>query len=279
MSRSWNDTLVLTLMPDRVGVVRLRHFPTFRWLDREMRSSPAHATADVWEDLLDVCAAVLSEPRWRAARLRVVVSNALVRYAWLQWTEGLRGTAEEEALVRHRMVEIHGASAMTACEVRWDQEGMQRMACALPRHALSRLRDLSQEHRVRLISVQPLLIGAFNSYRNILRVDAGTWFATAEPGLLCFGRVDAQGWHSLRCARTTGAAVDLATLIARERIVTSQELPADVEERAYVWSSRPWQADSQDIGPRVIPLPPRVVRGFDPDTDADHAAALLGALS
>lgn len=279
MSRSWSDTLVLTLMPDRVDVVRLRHFPSRRWLDREMRPCPARATADDWEGLLQVCAEVLSEPRWRTGRLRVVVSNALTRYAWLQWMDGLQGKAEEEALVRHRMDEIHGASAIASCEVRWDQEGAQRVACALPQHALSRLRELGQQHGTRLVSVQPLLVAAFNRYRNALRADAGSWFAVAEPGLLCIGRVDAQGWRSLRCARTPDAAADLPALVMRERILAGQELPAGIQDKVYVWSSRPWPAAGAGSGVRVIPLMPGPVRGFDSVGDADHAAALLGGAS
>lgn len=276
MSHSWSDTLLLSLMPDHVVLVRVRHVWPRKVVDKEIRRCTTRCTADDWSGVLELCANALSESRWRVGRVRVVVSNQLIRYAWVTWTAGLESAAEEEALVRHRLDDIYGAAAVGAAELRWDQSGANRIASALARDGLEGLRTLCSKHSVRLLSVQPLLMAAFNAFRNTVQPSAAAWFAVAEVGLLCIGGIDEEGWRSLRCVRTENAAAELTTIVARERLLAAAESQPSGPEKIFVWSATAWPSARDGVGLHVLPPLRRVWPGFDPKLDVDCAAALLG---
>lgn len=274
MSRLWSDTVVLTLMPDRLVLLRTRRRLMRKVMDKDVRLCSGHCTPDDWSELIELCRSALSESRWRVGRVRVLVSNHLVRYACVPWVRGLENVAEEEALVRRRLDDIYGATVISAAQLRWDQSGPQRLAVALPNEPLERLRELCQVQGHRLVSVQPLLMAVFNRFRNVVKPFSGAWFAVAEDGLLCLGAVGKRGWRSLRCVRTDNAELEMAAILTRERLISGAADEPD--ERVYVLSATTWPADSHDRL-CVLPLVCSAMPGFDPVRDSQFTLAVLGS--
>jgi hypothetical protein len=62
--------------------------------------------------------------------------------------------------------------------------GAPRLASAMPAALLESLRAMTVRHDQKLISVQPQLIAAYNTWRHVLPPAAGAWFVTVEPGCL-----------------------------------------------------------------------------------------------
>jgi hypothetical protein len=54
----------------------------------------------------------------------------------------------------------------------------------MPAALLESLRELTVRHRQKLVSVQPQLIAAYNTWRHLLPAATAAWFVTVEPGCL-----------------------------------------------------------------------------------------------
>lgn len=150
---------------------------------------------------------------WRGrVDLTVVLSNHFARYTVLQPQEG--ATPEEElALARFQFARIHGERAKT-WEVRLSRAGGgARLACAIDAALLQDLKACMPKHgRVRLVSVQPYLMAAYNRARSRIPRE-GAWLLLTEKGRACLARLAAKGWASV----SYGAEGDGEQLIERER--------------------------------------------------------------
>ena len=160
----------------------------------------------------------------RASALRgrvdvtVVLSNHFARYTVVQPQEG--ATPEEElALARFQFAKIHGERAR-GWEVRLSRPGGgARLACAIDAALLEGLKaGMPKRGRVRLVSVQPWLMAAFNRWRSRIPRD-GAWLVLAEPGRSCLARLAAKGWAWVQNSRDT----DWEDAIERERSRASGE--------------------------------------------------------
>jgi hypothetical protein len=168
----------------------------------------------------------LDELRRKVAALRgrvdvtVVLSNHFVRYAVLPAQGGSATPEEELALARFQFAKIHGDRAKG-----WEVRACAELACAIDAALLSELRGIFSRHKsVKLVSVQPYLMAAFNrSRRSIPR--EGAWLLLAERGRTCLARVATKGWASVY----NGMETDADELLERERSRASGErLPAAV---------------------------------------------------
>jgi hypothetical protein len=79
--------------------------------------------------------------------------------------------------------------------------GASRLACAMPTALLESLREAAARHSLKLASVQPQLIAAYNTWRHRLPTDAAAWFVTVEAGSLAALRLCGEGIDRVHAVR------------------------------------------------------------------------------
>ncbi|MDF3935217.1 hypothetical protein [Pseudomonas citronellolis] len=172
MSLSWRERYVAVLGASGVGLYR-RRADDLEWLGDV-------ACIGGWSSALEALGGLLGEQRARAD-LWVVLSSQYCRFCRVPWCAAITTPAE--------LLEYAGAcleSIFGSGEVAWqlsvsaEGEGLPRLAAAIPQELLQRLRELAAERGLRLLSVQPYLMAAYNHFRAHLPGDDFI-FLVAEP--------------------------------------------------------------------------------------------------
>jgi hypothetical protein len=172
-----------------------------------------------------------NDPEWRAAvdalpealasfrnhDVSVVLADQFVRYVLLAWNAALKNEEQWLALARHRLGAVHGAAAAD-----WDVELTEtapsgpRLACAVDRQLLGELAAKLVAANVRLVSVQPFLVAAFNRIRRAIG-NGSCWLVIEEPRRLTLAFIQLGVWVAVRSRRTgPGWRAALPELIERE---------------------------------------------------------------
>jgi predicted secreted protein len=170
-------------------------------------------------------------PDWRSAvqalpaalgakpprRLRVILSHHFVRYALLPWNAALRSEEAWRAYAGHRLAAIYGAPAGAwALRVAATAPRGARIACATEQALIDALQAALRARGVRLDSVQPHLMSAYNRERRRLR-GASRWLVVEEAGRLALALIERGAWRALRSRRVDAQWREaLPALLARE---------------------------------------------------------------
>ena len=132
----------------------------------------------------------------------VVLADQFVRYALLPHNEALKTDEQWNALARHRFSVLHGPRADE-----WDVSLAAtaprgaRLACAVDKALLFSLSEIFQKGGVRLGSVQPFLVTAFNRMRR--RIGNGScWIVVEELGRLTLALIQRGAWVATRARRS-----------------------------------------------------------------------------
>lgn len=127
------------------------------------------------------------------AKLDVVLSNHLLRFAVLPWSAALSTEREWMAFAQHTILSTYGAEAsgwrIRVCD---GGRGKARVACAADAELLDAIASIE-----RVASIQPHLMAAFNARRKEFGREPG-WFVQHEPGRLTLGLVADGEWKVLR---------------------------------------------------------------------------------
>lgn len=199
MSPLWRDEVGVYLAPQRICLVRLQRGVRPRVIDQGEVALAGQK--DGYLDAIDALCALLQEPRWHGARLRVVLADHWVRYVVVPWSDRLSSAAERLAHARQLLTSIYG-EAVADWELRLSDAAprMNRVACALPGELLAALRAACAASGMQLLSLQPQLLTAYEAWRHLLP-RGNAWFVSIEPGSLAAARLTPLGWdrvHSIR---------------------------------------------------------------------------------
>ena len=221
MSLSLRDSVRVALMSDAVSGVRLKSGFGSRVAERHVETCEPARGEPPWSAAVGVLPEVISRLGQRAANAAVVLSNRFVRYTVVPWESALATPEEELAFARHAFAEIHGDAAR-AWDVRVSpgRVGQPRVACAVDAELLQALRTLFAASRLRLRSVQPHLMTAYNLCRTRLQRSA-VLFLTCEK----------RAYTSMVLAGGKCRSIRSGALQAR----IADELPVLVD-REVVWS-------------------------------------------
>jgi len=157
-------------------------------------------SADDWRAAVDALPEILKAHKSRDAS--VVLADQFVRYALLPWNEAVKSPAQWLALARHRFGALHGAAA-----AEWDVKVTDtaprgpRLACAVDRSLIEGLAGTFASAGVRLVSVQPFLVAAFNRIRQMVG-NASCWIVVEEPGRLTLALIQRGAWVAIRSRRS-----------------------------------------------------------------------------
>ena len=240
MSRWQTDRLLVELAPDQVNLIRserrltLRGLSTTTW-NEWLAAAVAGPEAAPWQGAVQALATVLPSHAGHAARARVVLSNRLVRYALVPWSDALGGAEEEIAFARHNFERVYGeAAAQWALRVSDARDGTPKLASAVDAALPDALRETFAAAGVRLDSIQPVLMAVCNDYRSRLR-GRHAWLALLEPGHLVLALLDRGNWARVRSLRIgPGWRVELARILEREAYLGGPEAAA---RDVFLWAS------------------------------------------
>lgn len=209
MSLLLPQRLTLGLSPTELSLVRERGWLRPTVVERRCIACDPGFGAQPWDGAIAALAACDA-----SLPATVVLSNHLVRYAVVPWSDALEGDAEEEAFVRHHFARIHGERAADWA-LRWTEHGPSRLASAIDRALLEALKVALP----RLRSVQPYLMAAINRSRGAIP-RSGAWLALVEAERTCVALHAGGRWRSVQNAK--GAWLDL---LDRERHRVDGEVP------------------------------------------------------
>lgn len=189
MSLLSRDELRVALCRDQLQLVRVASKLTRKgWahqvLDKKLVSFEPDAEMP-WSAAVSRLETVLTGSAIKPQSASIVVSNHFMRYAVVDVDKSLQKEAEQVAFVRHRFNQLYGACADN-WEVKLDQEypGAPFLASAIEGQLLVALRDMFKRVNVKLQSVQPVLMKAYNRCRPELK-NRNAWFVLFEQGMLC----------------------------------------------------------------------------------------------
>jgi hypothetical protein len=280
VSPLWRDQIRIVLSPRQVALVRYARGWTPRVAETCLVSCiPGRADDAPWRSALAALDAVLPQFGSHTADVVVVVSNHFVRYALVTHADQARSTAEEQALARHSFERTYGAAA-----TRWafclnnnpGGDGSQ-IAGAVDQDLLTSLRSLLRPTRLRLRSIQPGLMTAFNQWRRDMGDSA--WFALVEHGRLCLARFQHDRWQSLRSVRTGDDWFrDLSVQLDRGNLLSDLGATgSDSRIPVFVFAPGCAEPTPQQAEERAIRLLHRAPRpGEAEPADAAYAMALIG---
>lgn len=235
MSPLWRDEVGVFVAPRRILLVRMK-----RGL-RPQRLAERSILIDArepgrWEPALDTLDNCLRDAQWHGANARLIIADHWARYATVPWTDQISGEAERLAHARMCMANTFGdLVAQWHVTVSESAPGKLQVACGMPNDLLSRLRLACEGARLRIRSVQPYLVAAFNSWRHAMP-GTGAWFVTLDEGSLAAVHFTNAAWDCVRSVRIGGDwEVELKRLQTFGRLARTSDIPSPVYVDAPRW--------------------------------------------
>ncbi|SDT53937.1 hypothetical protein [Pseudomonas prosekii] len=200
-----------------------------------------------WTVALETLDRLLAEHARVGAEVSVVVSGHFSRFCLVPWSDQISSPEELRGFAQLCFEDLYGVPNQPwNLVLSAEPAGQDRVAAALPQDLLERLRTLASGRGLRLRSVQPYLMAAFNHFDKSL--DAGDFlFIVAEPvrSVLLLAREGR--WASVRSVGSSDSDVALMALIGREH-----QLQASTSERPLsVYLHAPARLDTPPEVPGV----------------------------
>jgi hypothetical protein len=271
---SLRDQLTAIVSPEQVVLVQTCRQWTRRGLVErvlEKKTIPCIADGEYsWSVAIQTLEAELA--RLSPASARVILSNQFVHYAMVGWNEALSNDREAAALARHSFVQLYGPSA-DVWELRTNQDtpGAELMASGIDPRLLETLRSAFARNKVKLVSVQPALMAAYNNSKKALR-GQDAWFVQYEEGCLCLALLQQGHCRSVRTLRVSEDwSRELPVILARESYLTELDVTT---EQIYLWAP---ESGSLTVsgGWQLNRLQPVIRHGFMPDYEGRYAMAMM----
>ena len=229
MSLSWrNKQLRIGLGPDRIYV-------------SDARAIELAANDGSWNAPLETLAASLGGMKGEAA---VVLADQFVRYALLPYNETLKTREQWLALATHRFNTLHGPRAAEwQISVSETAPHGPRLACAVDRELVTQLMEVFAKANMRLVSVQPFLVAAFNRIRKTVG-NGSCWIVVEEPARLTLALIQRGMWIAIRSRRAdSGWRSALPEILERESAFLGLAQPIT---RVIVCAQRDFEIEMHD---------------------------------
>jgi hypothetical protein len=254
------DRVVIGLAPESLALVlveagRRRHVTG----SRVVRYAPAFGV-ESWQTAVDALREVAAELKDVKADVTVVLSNHFVRYALVPPGEGLDAGDEELAYARYCFGKIHGARSKS-WEVRMTRGvgSAERLASAIDGTLLDAIQACFPGGKLKLASVQPYLMSAFNQWRTAMQGESA-WFLLIEPQRFCLALLQNGRWTAVRNSKADlDAPEQWAELLEREQHFVDGDAPTG---SAYVHAPHAGTAapglERWSFKSLTLPLPPGI---------------------
>lgn len=262
MSPLLPERLALALYPDRLNWLLLSG-----WRPR-LQARGALSFGHDSQAMIEAIELTLKELA-KGTRVSIVLSNRLMRYACVANPDAARNAHERRLLARHHFVRTHGAIA-EQWEITLSHAalGKSALASAVDSALMVAVRAAIKRRHLRLVSLQPYLMAAFNAQMRGICKPTGM-FAVAEPGRLCTIVWRDGGWETVQQAHLQHEATEEQGLQTRLRSMTG------LQDAVPFHLCAPEFATFKVDGVTACPLP--FLPGMSPVRDRNWAGAMLGA--
>jgi len=279
VSRWLADELHISLSPGQVGVVQVRRNPGLKGVNRQVVSRQSLACdsdpqAPVWDGAMLAMDTLLPRYVNDHPNVIVVLSNHFVRYVLVPWSDLISNEEQQLAYARHCFQMTYGVMAATwKLRLSRSTVGASQLASAVDEQLLVACNEMINRHGLRLTSVQPYLMSAFNRFKpKVQRTDA--WFALVETGCICLARLQHGRWIRLKTARLGSGWEEFSRFVVREAFMEGSDLQAE-ERVLYMYA--PHLGRLQTIsGWKIFELPPPLPSNLPGEEDNSLVMALSG---
>lgn len=248
MSPLWADQLTILMCPNRLLVAHRPRGLRAGSMTTTVEPVPASSEGTAsWEPSAAKLEALFAAtPQWHGASLRIILSNHFVRYALIPWNDQLSSEQEHLLFARRHFAQTHGSAAKNwAIRISLDTPGESHVASALDQALVDRLTHISDMNHLKLASVEPLLMTAYNRCRQDLREET-QWFVTVETGMLCGVLLGRDRWIALRRWRIQDDWVsELPLWLSREQMIGEDSASASA---VYLLAPPQAGTDSMSLG-------------------------------
>lgn len=206
------DRFIAVLGAQAVGLCR-RQGRQQHWLDSAAIDAGRERFIEASLERLD---ALLDSHAGKGAHLSVVLAAQHCRFCLVPWSEGIARPQEFEVYARACLERCYGQALDDwAVVLGPEPAGRARIAAALPQLLLQGLLGQCRQRQIRLVSVQPYLMAAWNHFADQV---AGNdfLFVVAEPQRSVFLLAREGGWQQIRSQGIGDSDPELAALLARE---------------------------------------------------------------
>lgn len=279
MSLLLRDELRVVIYRDRIQVVHIEGRLTFRgWQYQIVEKKNYLCTAaegSFSEDAIKSVETALSDLKKPAACAKVILSNHFMSYAMVVLDKALNSEAEELAYAKHCFNQLYGAGAADwELRLNRDYAATQQLASAVDTLFLQNLRAVFARANVKLQSIQPYLMAAYNNCNSRLQhLDA--WFVLYENGSLCIGLVIQGHWSSIRAFNVGQDWFEkLNEILDRESLLSEVDVSSD---RIFLWAPEYIKVDiPKNTRWNIQKLKPEIRASFAPEYDEQFAMAMCG---
>jgi hypothetical protein len=239
VSPLWRDEVAIYLAPRKLALVRRAGGLRPRVVAAIELAVPCGAVGDVGPVFARL-ADVLTDPAWHGAAARVVVADhAWARYAIVPCPATGLDAAGRLTLARFVLADTLGeAVADWAVTLSDAPPGRPCVACAMAGALRGALDDTLAPARLALVSLQPQLIVAFNTWRHRLPPD-DSWFVSVDEGSLSAVHLSGGTWDRVHMARLSADwSVALERLQTFSRLTRAAGAPGRMFVDAPPWMRR-----------------------------------------
>ena len=247
MSPLWRDEVGIFIGPTKVVLARMRRGMRPKCV-AEQGVSVESTHCGNWRPAIDELQRQLANDLWQSANLRVVVSDHWARYAVLPWSPEL--TRPEERATHARMIlqEIYG-DAVDEWTIGTSDSPPRTAAVisAISTRLVDELHRITSDNSLRLVSIQPHLVVAYNGWRDKLP-ESAAWFASIDEGSLAALHVT-----NGRCDRIRSVRLSDDWTVEMRRMQAIGRLAQDRPAEGKVFVDAPmWVRASADVGSEAL---------------------------
>jgi len=248
VSPLWRDEVAIYVAPRKIALARR---------SRGVKPHIAHATeiavAGHFGDVAPTLARlsdVLSEPTWQDAVARIVVADPWARYGIVPWPDLRLDNDARVSHARYVLADSYGDVVSDwSVSLADTPPGRAYVACAMPQPLKSGLEEILAGARLKLTSLQPQLIVAFNAWRQQIPAD-DAWFVSLDDGSLAGVHLSQGAWDRVHMARLSQDwEIELERLRTFSRLSRTGSAASRILVDAPTWMrcTRTAQAASEDF--------------------------------
>jgi len=221
----WRDKYCIALSPHRLEAVRrkrgLRPVVDYNFSE----SFKPSAGESIWKASVAALTRFIASTN-ASADVTIVLSNHFVRYLLVPWSDQISSPEEYRNFAAAAFEEIYGtrAAEWEVC-VSDERAGSPRLATAVDKDLLTGIRQATQGSSLRLRSIQPYLMAAFNQ-TTPLKKSQNFIFMLVETDLVCFLMAENGQWQNVTATTIAGdtTPLPLALSTALERQIFLADL-------------------------------------------------------
>lgn len=244
MSPLWRDEVAIFLAPRKIALLRRRRGLKPR-ISAATEIAVAEGSMGDSGPALARLAELLGEPGWQDADARVVIADPWARFAMVPAPASRLDQDARRAHARFVIADIYGEAVTDwQLELQDAPPGRPCLACAMPGGLKADIEAALAPARLKLVSMQPLLVVAFNAWRG--RLPPGDlWFMSVEDGWLSAVQLADGAWNRIHAARLSGDSnVEFERMQAFARLTRS----AGSSPRIFVEAPPGFRARAARIG-------------------------------